>query len=215
MSTVYDANVRVEHVMNEAMRGLSQVISLPTESKIQIRDYLVEIIQTRLNAISFGEEEFEVVINPNMPINGRVDHVDIVIEYRKDDILEKYLINLNYFKEGGLAPASAQIDVYEGIRDLEVRKENDSDIKNGYYIFVTDWENYCRGTNRTSGTRAEVPIHNGYTISAGRTYALSGSQARTEAANYPNGFTFNNSYAINYHQFDNCVQSHWYFIVKI
>lgn len=176
--------------------------------------HLGNIISSELELNTFcPDERFIVMFEKNMPINGNNDYIDIVIKYQNPEVVELYPIELKFKKISDSAPDLGNIASYIDIYNLDSLKINTANVRNCYYVFMTDLETYTKKANK--GTRTELPMHDGYIIKKGTTYSVSGKAAKDNTVKYPNGFTFNNNYKIEYEKVSIGEKPFWYYVLCI
>lgn len=158
-------------------------------------------------------ERFVVMFEKNMPINNTNNYVDIVVKYQVQDTVELFPMELKFKKITDSAPDLGNIVSYIDIYNLDSLKSNTSNIKDCFYIFMTDLETYTKES--LSGTRTEIPMYDGYTIRANHNYTVSGNAAKKATAKYPEGFVFHNNYPIEYEVTGINGKPYWCYILKI
>ena len=168
--------------------------------------------ELELNTIC-PNERFIVMFEKNMPINNNNDYVDIVIKYQSSTTVELYPIELKFKKITDSAPDLGNIASYIDIYNLDSLKNSTPNIKECYYIFMTDLETYTKQSS--SGTRKEIPMYDGYTICSNHNYTVSGNAAKKATNKYPAGFTFHNNYPIEYEVTNINGKPYWCYILKI
>lgn len=202
-------NQAMEIYMNQLNTGY---ITIGLENAFQM--HLASIIGDLLNIHTFyPEERFIIHFEKNMPINGNDDYVDIVINHQNGMNVEKYLVELKFKKESDSATDLGNILSYIDIYNLDSHKYFTPNVKNCYFIFLTDLKTYTRKAR--SGTRTELPMEDGYTIQKGNKYTVTGKSAKDNTYKYPNGFVFNNDYKIEYNRFEVKNKPYWYFILEL
>lgn len=202
-------NQAMEIYMNQLNTGL---ISIGLENAFQM--HLASIIGDLLNINTYyPEEKFVIHFEKNMPINSNNDYVDIVINYHNKNSIEQYLMELKFKKISDSAPDLGNIESYIDIYNLDTHKKKTTNVKNCYFIFLTDLKTYTRKAR--SGTRTEIPMEDGYVIQKGKQYTVTGMAAKKNTIKYPNGFMFNSDYKIEYTQFNVSNKPYWYFILEL
>lgn len=208
---------RVDEAIHKAMDiYLSKLktgfIDIGLEAAFQM--HLADIISRELDQKTFYKDErFIVKFEKNMPINGNNDYVDIVIEYQKQDEQRFYLIELKFKKISDSAPDLGVIQSYIDIYNLDCHRAITANVCGCYFIFMTDLNTYTKSAKK--GTRQALPMHDRATITAHRSYTVSGNAAINATIKYPSGFTFNNNYNIEYEKWDINGKPYWHFILKI
>ena len=227
---VIDLNVdaRVDAAVNRSMdiymnKLASGFLEIGLENTFQMS--LADIISKELDLNTYYDNErFMVKFEKNMPINGNKDYVDIVIEYKRDKETKLYLIELKFKKVSDSAPDLGNCESYIDIYNLDSHKNNtDNNTANVcgcYYIFLTNNEAYLSEPKSKKGTRAEIPMHDGYTIKANKRYNVTGNAARKKIKKYPDGFLFSADYSIQYKHMEmpnvkTREKNYWFYIIRM
>ena len=208
---------RVENAIRRSMKTyLSRLDSGFYEIGLEdtFKMHIGSIISSELElSIIYPNERFIVIFEKNMPINSNNDYVDIVIKYQASSNTELYLIELKFKKISDSAPDLGNIYSYIDIYNLDSHKTSTPNVKDCYYIFMTDYKTYTEKSS--TGTRTEIPMYDGYTILKNKRYTVSGKSAKDNTKKYPSGFTFHNDYCIEYETSSIDGTPYWYYILKI
>ncbi|MBR2971807.1 MAG: hypothetical protein IKC61_02630 [Clostridia bacterium] len=218
ISFTTNVSERIENAIRNSMKTyLSRLdngfyeIGLEDTFKMHIGSIISAELE--LSTICPGER-FIVMFEKNMPINNNNDYVDIVIKYQASTTVELYPIELKFKKSTDLAPDLGNIQSYIDIYNLDAHKANTPNVKDCYYIFMTDYETYTKPASRGT-TRQELPMNDGYKIQKNTPYTVSGKSAKDNTKKYPSGFTFHNDYCIEYETSSINGTPYWYYILKI
>lgn len=212
-----DVTSRVDSAIRKSMdiyinKLMTKYIDTGLENAFQM--HLAEIVSKELDQLTFFcDERFVVKFEKNIPINNNNDYIDIVVEYKRGSILKQYLIELKFKKETDSAPDLGNIYSYIDIYNLDCHKKNTSNVEKCYFIFLTDYEVYTKGSKR--GTRFELPMFDCYTIKANTTYTVTGNSAKKNTLKYPNGFIFSKDYYIEYQKAKINNKDFWFYILEI
>ena len=208
---------RIENSINRAMLFYTSklsggILEIGLEASFQM--HLGDLLNSELqNQTTSSKERFVVHFEKNIEIEGRKDYIDIVVEYRSNEKHFLYLIELKYKKETDSAPDLGNIYSYIDIYNLSKQKANNSDVSGCCFIFLTDYKTY---TNKAkSGTRLELPMHDGANILKGNVYKVTGESAKNNTNKYPDGFVFDSNYKIEYLNFKIKEKQYWYYILNI
>lgn len=217
-----DVDTRVDAAINRSMdiymnKLASGFLEIGLENTFQMS--LADIISKELDLNTYYDDErFMVKFEKNMPINGNNDYVDIVIEYKRDKETKLYLIELKFKKVSDSAPDLGNCESYIDIYNLDSHKNNTANVCGCYYIFLTNYKTYLSESKK--GTRAEIPMHDGYTIKANKRYNVTGNAARKKIEKYPYGFLFSADYSIQYKHMEmpnvNTIEKdYWFYIIRM
>lgn len=212
-----DVNERVNEAINDSMdiyinKLGTGFIDIGLEAGFKM--HLANIIGRELEQRTFyRDERFIIQLEKNIPINGNKDYIDIVIEYQRENIQKLYLLELKFKKITDSAPDLGTIESYIDIFNLDCHHANTSNVCGCYFIFMTDLQTYVNLPKK--GTRNQLPMYEGAVINANNQYIVSGHAAINASAKYPSGFTFHNSYTINYQKSVINGKDYWHFILKI
>lgn len=164
-----------------------------------------------------NNERFSLTLEQNMPINGRNNYVDIVIHYDFNSTRTEYLIELKFKKITDSAPDLGVVETYFDLYNLDLL-HNTGNIKNCYVIFLTDLKTYSNAPKGT-GTRFELPMHDGAKIQGGSNYMPLGKTARNKIIKQFGssfaGFKFTKDMVFNYCHFNVKQSDYWFFIEEI
>jgi hypothetical protein len=181
--------------------------------------HLADLVSRELDQNTFFDDErFMVKFEKNMPVNGNNDYIDIVIEYKRGQLIRLYLIELKFKKVSDSAPDLGNIESYKDIYNLDCHKQSNQNVAGCYFIFLTNYATYLNQSS--SGTRTQIPMYDGYIIQANHNYRVTGPAALKATLKYPNGFTFSSNYPIEY-QYMNMPnvntqeKDYWFFIIKM
>lgn len=212
-----DVDERVDKAIKDSMdiyinKLKTGFIDIGLEASFKM--HLANIINRELEQRTFYKDErFVVQLEKNMPINGNKDYIDIVIEYQRGGIQKLYLLELKFKKITDSAPDLGTIESYIDIYNLDCHHANTSNVYGCYFIFMTDLQTYVNQSNK--GTRSQLPMHDGAVIAAHSQYTVSGQAALKASGKYPSGFTFHNSYKIDYQKSVINGKDYWHFILRI
>lgn len=217
-----DVDCRVEAAIRNAMdiyinKLASGFIEVGLENTFQM--HLADIIGRELDQNTFYDDErFMVKFEKNMPINGNKDYIDIVVEYKKGQQTNLYLIELKFKKVLDAALDLGNVESYKDIYNLNCHKQKTANVKGCYFIFLTNDEAYLRQS--TSGTRAQIPMYDGYTIQKNIKYTVTALSAKQNMTKYPSGFDFSSNYLIEYQHMsmpnvNTKEKDYWFYILKI
>ena len=223
-ATIIDLNVdkRVDAAINRSMdiyinKLASGFLEIGLENTFQMS--LADIISRELDQNTyFDNERFLVKFEKNIPINGNNDYVDIVIEYKRDKETKLYLIELKFKKVSDSSPSIGNCESYIDIYNLDSHRKNTANVCHCYYIFLTNLKTYLSKAKK--GTRAKIPMYDGYTIKANIQYNVTGNAARKKIAKYPNGFSFSADYLIQYKHMrmpnvNTNEKDYWFYIIRM
>ena len=175
--------------------------------------YYARILETVLSTMVFLNESFQVILEDNNPINNQKDYIDIVVVHSDENSsVSKYFIELKFKKLSDSAPNSGVIQSYIDMYSLDCQRQR-GNCKKGYYIFLTNLETYIN--KPSTGTRVELPMHEGAIIEANKNYNVSGKTAKKAASKYPEGFWFTSNHVIEYTSFSVENEKYWYYIESI
>lgn len=173
---------------------------------------LEEVLKTKTVSPT---ERYVVMPEKNFPIDGNKDYIDIVIQHSDQDKTEMFLIELKYKKTSDGAPNIGNIESYIDIYNLGRQLNNTQfDFGGAYFIFMTNHNAYLKPAPRGK-TRNEMPMYDGYTIEANRTYNVTNPAAKKKTSKYPQGFTFPKEYHIEYTEFKVQNTLYWYYMLEI
>ena len=207
---------RIKEALREATRIYASRISkgyyqpgLEDTFKMQLGSILAEELE--LMTFLTGER-FLVLFEENMPINGADDYVDIVVSYKTKDVGEKrYLIELKFKKKKQFAQDFGVIDSYQDIWSLEQQRSS-APVLGCAFIFLTDYVAYTK--EATTGTRKELPMHEGALIKANKQYKVTGKAAMKKTEKRGHVFSFERDYRIHYRHFrTDGGQEYWYYVL--
>ncbi len=118
---------------------------------------------------------------------------------------------MKFKKTTDSAPDLGVIESYIDMYSLEQPCENNASVDGAFFIFLTDSQIYTTQP-RATGTRAELPMHEGAVISADKIYTVTGATAKKSCDSYPNGFMFKRSRTIDYTSVIAKNKEYWFFI---
>ncbi len=167
-------------------------------------------------------ERFSLTLEENTPIHGGRNYVDIAIHYDDINVKKDFLVELKFKKASQAAPDLGTIETYFDLYNLD-KLHNDPAVNPGhvagcFVVFLTNLQTYS--TAPRSGTRVQLPMHDGARITAGSVYMPNGAAARKVIGtkygpSFP-GFSFSKDVTFEYNNFtSNGGDDYWYFICEL
>lgn len=213
---------RVDLAINKAVdlfinKLSKKYYSISVEAPFQL--HVMKCVEQILDQLTFSKNErFIVDLEKNIPLNGRNDEVDGVIEYYfNGDLKEQYLIEFKYKKPKDGGPNSINIEAYVDIAELE-QQLNNPIIKGCYFIFLTNDKDFTVPGRNSTANRMVFPLHDGYTIEARRYSPLVPAAVKQlKCCGHPEGYlSFNKQHLVEYSHFNDIDNNqYWYLLMKI
>lgn len=221
--TTLNVDDRVDDAIRESMviycnKLANNNISVGLEATFQHE--LALILRDVLNLKTLtSSERFSITLEQNIPVGGKKNYVDIVIHYDENGKSRAdYLIELKFKKESDSAPDLGTLETYFDFYNLDRlcnTSLNPGNIKRAYEIFLTDLKTYHNQPR--SGTRDELPMHDGAKVAKKQKYMVTGETAKTNVQKQYGqtfgGFSFTKNFDIEYNEFEVRGNKFWYFIV--
>ena len=210
-----NADTRVEMAVENALAAYMEKLqsgALRIESEASFQHHLALLI---INYLS-NDENFVIYLEKKYKLNKHNNYVDIVIEYKNDKFEREYLIELKFKKEKSGINKAILLS-FADIYNLEQLKDNNENVKNCYFVFLTHNEIYTKKpqNEKKERIRTKFPMWDGETIKP-KIYQDDSTTAKGVFKKYPNGFEINHKYKIDYqkiitHKNENL----WFFKLKI
>ena len=215
------AKARVEQALKESLETYMNKLNhgfyqLSVEAPLQL--HVMKMLEQKLEQYTLTKEErFVVDVEKNIPLGGRRDEIDGIVEYfLNGQLISQYLIEFKYKKPADGGPNSSNIPSYVDIYELEQQLLTNPLVDGCYFIFVTSDIEFTRPGRRLTSNRMVFPLHEGYTIQT-RTYAPMVPAAERQLADLGyTSLTFRKEHNIEYtHVLATSGDEYWYILLNI
>lgn len=203
----------LEIYLNKLNYGLYQ---LGVEAPLQL--HVMKLLEQKLDQYTLStEERFVIDLEKDIPLCGRRDEVDGVIEYYlRGELKEQYLIEFKYKKRVHGGPNSGNLDAYVDIYELERQKATNRLVKGCYFIFVTNDQRFTIPGDDPSANRMVFPLYDGYKIERRRYIPQVPAAVRQLRKSRYEELVFGEEHDIEYRVArTNSGNNYWFFLLEI